>query len=104
MPELKHAAALTKPEPAYRDFGTHPRHDTHAGGIFERMLEDRRPGTQFTCFTSTKVQILTLEELRARQADARLPQFTCFTGTKVPILTPEEPGRQRAVGCDWWTV
>ena len=25
-------------------------------------------GTQFTCSTSTKVQILTLEELRAREA------------------------------------
>ena len=26
------------------------------------------PGTQFTCFTSTKVQILTSEDLRARRA------------------------------------
>ncbi len=27
----------------------------------------RSPGTQFTCFTSTKVQILTPEELRVRR-------------------------------------
>ena len=26
------------------------------------------PGTQFTCFTGTKVQILTREELRGRRA------------------------------------
>jgi hypothetical protein len=47
-------------------------------------------GTQFTCFTGTKVQILTAEELRGRQADERQPQFTCFTCTKVQILTGEE--------------
>ena len=39
--------------------------------------------TQFTCFTSTKVQILTPEERRA----FRYTQFTCFTGTKVQKLT-----------------
>ncbi len=32
-------------------------------------------GTQFTCFTRTKVQILTG------------PQFTCFTSTRVQTLT-----------------
>jgi hypothetical protein len=32
-------------------------------------------GAQFTCFTGTKVQILTR------------PHFTCLTGTKVQILT-----------------
>jgi hypothetical protein len=43
-------------------------------------------GTQFTCFTGAKVQILTLVEKRAG-ATGRGPQFTCFTGTKVQILT-----------------
>ena len=61
---------------------------------WRRLLRSR--STHFTCFTSTKVQILTLEgeELVARQCtDARLDtvwqgtQFTCFTGTKVQILT-----------------
>ena len=57
------------------------------------------PGTQFTCFTGTKVQILTHKALLARgrsqaplAAAPPLPQtpgtrFTCFTGTKVQILT-----------------
>jgi hypothetical protein len=43
-------------------------------------------GTQFTCFTGTKEQILTLVEKRAAAA-GRGPQFTCFTGTNVQILT-----------------
>jgi hypothetical protein len=55
----------------------------------------RTAGTQFTCFTGTKVQFLTqLEYLSARrqhQRHARAPhtgtQFTCFTSTKVQILT-----------------
>ncbi len=50
--------------------------------------------TQFTCFTGTKVQILTPEELRrgatqvaARAGDAfTCTQFTCFTGTKLVLL------------------
>ncbi len=53
-------------------------------------------GTQFTCFTGTKVQILIQKELtgssqRGRQGTRRHcqtgTQFTCFTGTKVQILT-----------------
>ena len=52
---------------------------------------------QFTCFPSTKVQILTPEGLRARAATSArslaaltgslLHQFTCCASTKVPILT-----------------
>jgi hypothetical protein len=48
-------------------------------------------GTQFTCFTGTKVQILT--HAKSTSTDAAHPQeilgtqFTCFTGTKVQILT-----------------
>jgi hypothetical protein len=53
---------------------------------------------EFTCFTSTKVQILThlrprkgaASSCRAdawRAARAKVPQFTCFTSTKVQILT-----------------
>ena len=44
------------------------------GGCAQRALEfageecEQKPGTQFICFTSTKVQILTLEELRGRGA------------------------------------
>ncbi len=41
-------------------------------------------GTQFTCFASTKVQILTQEE------EGRVQHITCFTSTKVQILTQPE--------------
>ena len=37
-----------------------------------------------------KVQILTPEELRTRSHACSGAQFTCFTGTKVQILTPKE--------------
>ncbi len=59
------------------------------------------PGSQFTCFTATKVQILTLRKLQDLMTEVTRfgkdtkkqqkpgTQFTCFTGTKVPILTPE---------------
>ena len=51
-----------------------------------------------TCFSSTKVQILTQKAAvgkwgpGAKKALAVPPgtEFTCFTGTKVRILTPEE--------------
>ena len=49
-----------------------------------RTLMGHGNGTQFTCFTGAKVQILTPEVLRARQWCS-----VCFTGTKVQILTPE---------------
>jgi hypothetical protein len=53
-------------------------------------------GTHFTCFTGTKVQILT------QKAPARVPHphrhgaaagRTCFTGTEVQILTQKAPAR-----------
>jgi hypothetical protein len=51
---------------------------------------------QFTCFTSTKVQIQRLHELIDRRLEADLAaqvlfttQFTCFTSTKVQILTAD---------------
>ena len=57
--------------------------------------------TQFTCFTGTKVQILTyqstntgslqflvgLKSLTLASNRLKGPQFTCFTGTKVLMLT-----------------
>jgi hypothetical protein len=45
--------------------------------------------TQFTCFTSTKVQLLTSDEADCEYLHVGT-QFTCFTSTKVQILTPEE--------------
>jgi hypothetical protein len=45
-------------------------------------------GTQFTCFTGTKVEILLLVGMWAQPPMyVRFTQFTCFTGTKVEILT-----------------
>ena len=48
----------------------------------------RDAGTQFTCFPSTKVQILTraAAEAAVGARDAGGTQFTCFTSTKVQIL------------------
>jgi len=52
--------------------------------------------TQFTCFTGTKVQILTLRACRRQGSAIRSARgalfdtgtkFTCFTGTKIQILT-----------------
>jgi hypothetical protein len=39
--------------------------------------------------TSTKVQILTPEELLEGKLMKLDAQFTCFTNTKVQVLTPE---------------
>ena len=68
-------------------------------------LHDVATGTQFACFTSKKVQIVTQKtsscrtgyasDNTARTATQELAklaagtQFTCFTSTKVQILTPE---------------
>ena len=47
---------------------------------------------QFTCFTSTKVQVLTAAELPGATL-ALVLQFTFFTSTKVQVLTAAElPG------------
>jgi hypothetical protein len=44
---------------------------------------------QFTCFTSTEVQILTPTLLVSALLVLRMcAQFTCFTSTEVQILTP----------------
>ena len=53
------------------------------------------PGTHFTCFTSTKVQILTPEELRrmmwlANKVAAWYTVYLLYEYKKVQILTPEE--------------
>ena len=53
--------------------------------LLDNMLV--QPGTQRTCFTSTKVQTLTPAELAKLQPGT---QRTCFTSTKVQTLTPEE--------------
>jgi hypothetical protein len=48
-----------------------------------RLLRVWNRYTQFSCFTGTKVQILTPE---APARVEQVPQFTCFTGTKLQIL------------------
>ena len=61
---------------------------TTADGSEKLVCGEARPvpltcpaaGTQFTCFTGTKVQI-----------PEEGTQFTCFTGTKVQIPESEEP-------------
>jgi hypothetical protein len=50
------------------------------------------PGTQFTCFTGTKVQLLTQKALLGAQ-------FVCFTGTKVQILTQKLCAGRETCGC-----
>ena len=73
-----------------------------AGAAAVASAGGARAGTQFTCFTSTKLQILTpgaddsQRPRDPRQVRRRGTHFTCFTGTKVQILTPEElHARQR---------
>ncbi len=57
------------------------------GGVFGMPVPAVvEQGTQFTCFTGTKVQILT-QMWGGPGARYPLSQFTCFTGTKVQILT-----------------
>ena len=61
-------------------------------GGFQPALNGRHPryngrGNQFTCFTGTKVQILTQKTLLAQSLRCRPTQFICFPGTKVEILT-----------------
>ena len=54
--------------------------------LFKSAWHDltKNTGTRFTCcFTSTKVQIMTPEEL----PEPAHTQFTCFTSTKAQILT-----------------
>ena len=60
------------------------------GGV---LVDMHAPGTQFTCFTGTKVQIPTPEELLLQRGQLKnfigSHEFTCFTSTKVQTLTPE---------------
>ena len=64
---------------------------TSAAGLDERDADEQ--GAQFTCFTGTKVQILTQLWRRPDDASTKLcerlyqvnPKFTCFTGTKSGI-------------------
>ena len=71
--------------------------DTKVAASLAAWVQDRDvTGTQFTCFTSTKVQILTSISMcdsshssagRYGAATRAGTQFTCFTGTKVQMLT-----------------
>jgi hypothetical protein len=65
--------------------------------IRKAVAEVANKNLLFTRFTSTKVQILTPEELPDCQEAAVKALFTRFTSTYVQILTPEElPGCQEA--------
>ncbi len=75
---------LTKP-PAGGDAGA-----AAAMQLTCREPHARGPGTQFTCFTSTKVQIL-CAGLYVQDVLTGT-QFTCFTSTKVQILTHAPQG------------
>jgi hypothetical protein len=61
-----------------------------------RDFERDRAGAHFTCFTSTKVQILAhigalrRDFERDRAGTQFTTQFTCVTGTKVQMQTLEE--------------
>ena len=67
---------------------TKPRLRPQAGSAVKQV-------TQFTCFTSTEVQILTCSVFEDGESGAEEAgdlkgfgtQFTCFTSTKVQILT-----------------
>jgi len=68
-------------------------------GLFFDEKDWSLQGAHFTCFTRTKVQILTPEEVlsrlplsRAFPLAHRIPgaHLTCFTSTNVQRLTPEE--------------
>ena len=64
---------------------------TIAEDIFKNGGPSAAPaGAHFTCFTSTKVQILIPRGAADATAAPAGTQFTCFIGTRVQILTPEE--------------
>ena len=58
----------------------------------------RTTPTHFTCFTRTKLQILTPEELRARRIWAPRLQFTRSNGRNLQILTRLARDTQAHVG------
>jgi hypothetical protein len=63
---------------------------SRSAAIFPRVTASS--GAQFTCFTSTKVPVLTSCGVahvgNEKQVVLRGTQFTCFTSTNVQILTP----------------
>ncbi len=63
--------------------------DTKVDWRLTNALDRIRNGgsTHFTCFTGTKVQILTLKNALDRIQNGGSTQVTCFTGTKVQKLT-----------------
>jgi hypothetical protein len=84
-----------------------------AEGVHGSTIRGTQFTTQFTCCTSTKVQVLTVKALQGTvwrerwwcqsvQISARehggclcwYPQLTCFTGAKVQILTQQSPFRR----------
>ena len=81
------------------------------GSVYYRRTKDEKDGqdvdkricvndgTQFTCFTSTKVQMLTPEELDKRYCVNDGTQFTCFTSAKVQMLTPQELRARQSDAC-----
>ena len=71
--------------------------DEQEAQLEESMNDMMLAGAQFTCFTGTKVQMLTPGELHAQRPTDSCGSCStsCFTGTKVQILTPEELHAQR---------
>ncbi len=56
-----------------------------------RVGREGHTGTRFTCFTSTKVVVLTCGAAAGVPAvSGALTRFTCFTSTKLVVLTPAE--------------
>ena len=52
------------------------------GAVGRAVQGAPHPGTQFTCFTGTKVQILTLRPTSCGALSTTSARFTCFTGPK----------------------
>ena len=53
-------------------------------------------GTEFTCFTGTKVPMFTSDEATSSSQVISGTEFTCFTSTKVPMFTSDEATSQDA--------
>ena len=63
---------------------------TNTDALSARLSARGSSSPHFTCFTETKVQILTLRAVAGTQ-------FTFFTGTKVQILTGKEVAARKTV-------
>ena len=93
----------------YQAYGLNVKTQTTVDMEKELMI-DPHEGTHFTCFTGTKLQVLT-DTPKSNEAHSeaklclkdrgtptkQLQQFTCFTGTKVQILTRYEQHRGQDV-------